>query len=81
MGSERKDPEDIVKDGVEDASQAGAAPVAREEGQDVSPAGSGATEAQAAAAARDGNMATGPAEEQDEQSADNRGLTTDSSPD
>ena len=81
MGSERKDPEDIVKDGVEDASQAGAAPVAREEGQDVSPAGSGSTEAQATAVASDGNKATGPAEEQDEQSADVRGLTTDSSPD
>ena len=81
MGSERKDPEDIVKDGVEDAKQAGEAPVAREEGQDVRPAGSGSTEAQAAAGARDGNKATGPAEEQDEQSADDRGLTTDSSPD
>ena len=81
MGSERKDPEDIVKDGVEDASQAGAAPVAREEGQDVSPVGSGSTEAKAAAGASDGNKAAGPAEEQDEQSADNRGLTTDSSPD
>ena len=81
MGNERKDPEDIVKDGVEDGSQAGAAPVAREEGQDVSPAGSGSTEAQAAAGARDGDKATGPAEEQDEQSADDRGLTTDSSPD
>lgn len=81
MGSERKDPEEIVKDGVEDASQAGAAPVAREEGQDARPAGSGSTEAQAAAGASAGNKATGPAEEQDEQSSDDRGLTTDSSPD
>ena len=79
MGSERKDPEDIVKDGVEDGSQAGAAPVAREEGQDARPVGSGSTEAQAAAS--DGNKATGPAEEADEQSSDDRGLTTDSSPD
>ena len=81
MGSERKDPEDIVKDGVEDASQTGAAPVAREEGQDANAGGSGSTEAQAATGASDGNKATGPAEEQDEQSADDRGLTTDSSPD
>lgn len=81
MGSERKDPEDIVKDGVEEAGRAGAAPVAREEGQDVSPAGSGSTEAQAAAGTTDDNKATGPAEEQDDQSADDRGLTTDSSPD
>ena len=81
MGSERKDPEDIVKDGVDDGSRAGDTPVAREEGRDAGPAGSGSTEAQAAAGAKDGNKATGPAEEQDEQSADDRGLTTDSSPD
>ena len=81
MGSERKDPEDIVKDGVAEGSQAGAAPVPREEGQDAGLAGSGSTEAQAAAGTKDGNKATGPAEEQDEQSADDRGLTTDSSPD
>lgn len=81
MSNDRKDPEDIVRDGVEDGSRPGAAPVAREEGQSVRPAGSGSTEAQAAAGARDGNRATGPAEEQDEQSADDRGLTTDSSPD
>ncbi|MET3951658.1 hypothetical protein [Arthrobacter sp. UYEF36] len=81
MGKEPKKPEDIVKDGVEDGSQAGAAPVAREEGQVASVGGSGATEAQAEAGANDGNKATGPAEEQDEQSDDDRGLTTDSSPD
>jgi hypothetical protein len=81
MSNDRKDPEDIVRDGVEDGSRPGAAPVAREEGQSVRPAGSGSTEAQAEAGARDGNRATGPAEEQDEQSADDRGLTTDSSPD
>lgn len=77
MASERKDPEDIVKDGVGEGSP----PVAREERQDGSPAGSGATEAQATAGATDDNKATGPAQEQDEQSADERGLTTDSSPD
>jgi len=81
MGKEPKEPEDIVKDGVEDGSQAGAAPVAREEGQEASLGGSGTTEAQAAAGAKEGNKATGPAEEQDEQSPDDRGLTTDSSPD
>ena len=81
MGSERKDPEDIVKDGVGEGSQPGAAPVAREEGQNGSPAGSGATEAQATTGATDDNKATGPAQEHDEQSADDRGLTTDSSPD
>ena len=81
MGKEPKEPEDIVKDGVDDGGPAGAGPVAREEGQEVSPGGSGSTEAQAATGAGDGNKATGPAEEQDEQSGDNRGLTTDSSPD
>ena len=77
MGKEPKESVDIVKDG----GQAGAAPVAREEGRDARPVGSGSTEAQATAVASDGNKATGPAEEQDEQSGDNRGLTTDSSPD
>lgn len=81
MGSNGKDPEDIVKDGVQDGSQAGAAPVAREEGRDARPVESVSTEAQTAARASYGNKATGPAEEADEQSSDDRGLTTDSSPD
>lgn len=81
MGKEPKEPVDIVKDGVEDGGQAASAPVAREEGQDASPGGPGSTEAQAATGARDGNKAVGPAEEEDEQSSDDRGLTTDSSPD
>lgn len=81
MVSKGKDPEDIVKDGVEGGSEAGAAPVAREEGQDARPVESGSTEAQAATGASSGNKATGPAEEADQQSTDDRGLTTDSSPD
>ena len=81
MGKEPKEPVDIVKDGVEDGGQTGAGPVAREEGRDASPGAPGSTEAQATTGASAGNKATGPAEEQDEQSADDRGLTTDSSPD
>ena len=81
MSTGSKEPEDIVKDGVEGEPQAGGAPVSREEGTPAATKASGATEQQAAAGAKDANKATGPAEEQDEQNADDRGLTTDSSPD
>lgn len=81
MSTESKNPEDIVKDGVEDGAQPGSPPVAREEDQDVSHGGTGLTETHAAAGAKASNKAVGPAEEEDEQSADDRGLTTDSSPD
>ena len=82
MSTESKEPEDIVEDGVEGGSQTGKAPVAREEGAEVAPKGTGDTEARAASgAAETANEATGPAEEQDERSGDDRGLTTDSSPD
>ncbi len=82
MSTGSKEPEDIVKDGVEGESQSGDTPVAREEGQTAATKGSGATEQQAAAGAKDAsNKATGPAQEQDEQAGDDRGLTTDSSPD
>ena len=81
MSTESKRPEDIAKDGVDDGGQAGGAPVAREEGSAVVPKGTGSTEAQASAGAEDANAATGPAEEQDEQTDDDRGLTTESSPD
>ncbi len=79
MSTGSKEPEDIVKDGVEGEPQAGGTPVSREEGQAAK--ASGATEQQAAAGAKNANKATGPAEEQDERAADDRGLTTDSSPD
>ncbi|MET4094110.1 hypothetical protein [Arthrobacter sp. UYCu712] len=81
MSTGSKEPEDIVKDGVEGESQASGAPVSREEGHPAATKASGATEQQAAAGAKDSNKATGPAEEQDEQAVDDRGLTTDSSPD
>lgn len=81
MSTESKEPEDIVKDGVQDADQPGKAPVAREEGAGAATEGTGDTEARAAAGAETANEATGPAEEQDEESGDDRGLTTDSSPD
>ncbi|MET3921038.1 hypothetical protein [Arthrobacter sp. UYEF20] len=80
MSAGSKEPEDIVKDGVEGEAQAGGAPAARGEGA-AAPKGSGATEQQAAVEDRGAKKATGPAEEQDERTADDRGLTTDSSPD
>ena len=81
MSTEPKEPEDIVEDGVEGSRQTGKAPVAREEGAEAATEGTGDTEARTAAGAKTANEATGPAEEQDEQSGDDRGLTTDSSPD
>jgi hypothetical protein len=81
MNTGPKEPEDIVRDGVEGEASAGEAPVPREEGQAATPEGTGATEQQADAGSRDANKAAGPAEEQDEQTGDDRGLTTDSSAD
>ena len=88
MSTESKEPEDIVKDGVQadgpdgvPQQGKGAAPVTREEDAAVSPEGAGSTEAQASAGATDAGKATGPAEEQDEQTDDDRGLTTDTNPD
>ncbi|MET1022417.1 MAG: hypothetical protein ABWX69_09495 [Arthrobacter sp.] len=79
-----KEPEDIVKDGVGAGNQAGGAPAARGEGAEGSvaaPEVAASAEDPAAGDAKDTNEATGPAEEQDEQTGDDRGLTTDSSPD
>jgi hypothetical protein len=80
MSTGSKEPEDFVKDGVEEEAPAGDTPVPREEGQ-AAAQGTGATEQQAATGSRETNKAAGPAQEQDEQAGDDRGLTTDSSPD
>lgn len=85
MSAESREPEGIVRDGVDRSSDGTAqgepAPVARGESPAASPAGSGSPVNQAAAGAKDATKTTGPAEEQDEQTGDDRGLTTDSSPD
>jgi hypothetical protein len=81
MSTGSKEPEDIVKDGLEGQAPTGENPVPREEGQTAAAKGTGATERQAAVGSGDANRAAGPAEEQDEQAGDDRGLTTDSSPD
>lgn len=81
MSTGPKEPEDIVKDGVEGEAPAGNTPVPREEGQAATPQGTGAAEQLADAGSQQANKAVGPAEEQDAQTADDRGLTTDSSPD
>ena len=86
MSSTPADPEDIVSDGVEEDGT----PVPRDPG---SPAGgtagaaaptsggpSGGAESHAPGKG-DANKVPGPAEEQDEKTADDRGLTTDTSPD
>lgn len=81
MSTESKEPEDIVKDGVEGEAQGGEGPVSRDEGPPASPKGSDPADFQASVEARKSNKVPGPAEEQDEQTADDRGLTTDSSAD
>jgi hypothetical protein len=81
MSNGAKEPEDIVKDGVEREARAAENPLPREEGQAAAPTGPGATEQQADVGSGNANKAAGPAEEQDEQAGDDRGLTTDSSPD
>lgn len=81
MSTGAKEPEDVVKDGVQSETPAGENPVPREEGQAATTQGTGATERQADVGSAAANKAAGPAEEQDEQASDDRGLTTDSSPD
>lgn len=77
MSSKPIDPEDIVSDGVEE----GGKPVPREAGSDGGAATpSGAPEGHAPGEG-DAHQVPGPAEEQDEKTADDRGLTTDTSPD
>jgi hypothetical protein len=78
MGTEAKDPEEIVKDGVE--AQAKAVP--REEAGGTSgtlPAHPDAD--RESRASGDSQNVPGPAEEQDQETGDDRGLTTDTSPD
>lgn len=75
MGAEAKDPEQIVKDGVE----GGAAPVPRADaGETPAPQ---PTRPEADGASGDTQKVPGPAEEQDAETGDDRGLTTDTSPD
>lgn len=81
MSTGSKEPEDIVKDGVKREAPAGENPVPRDEGEVAAPKGTGATEQEAAVGSGEANTAAGPAEQQDEEAADDRGLTTDSSPD
>jgi hypothetical protein len=78
MGAEAKDPEEIVKDGVE--GQSGGVP--REEAGRASGTPPPPPEAdQDAGASGDTGKVPGPAEEQDAETGDDRGLTTDTSPD
>lgn len=78
MGAEAKDPEEIVKDGMEGRSAA----VPREEADGTSGTPPAQPEAdQEAGATGDTRKVPGPAEEQDEETGDDRGLTTDTSPD
>ncbi|WP_427006079.1 hypothetical protein [Pseudarthrobacter sp. H2] len=79
MGTEAKDPEEIVKDGVE--SQAKAVPREEEAGRASGTPPSHSEADQDAGAAGDTRKVPGPAEEQDEETGDDRGLTTDASPD
>jgi hypothetical protein len=85
MSTRSKEPEDIVKDGLEGETPAGNGPVPRQEGQEASPGGTSTAEDPDNPGSRDAdreaNKAVGPAEEQDAQTGDDRGLTTDSSPD
>lgn len=82
MSSKPIEPEDIVSDGVEESGK----PVPRESGSATgtgTPAGgAGGQESEGRAPGQaDSHKVPGPAEEQDEQAADDRGLTTDTSPD
>jgi hypothetical protein len=88
MSNEPIDPEDIASDGVQEDQK----PVPRDDaGRDAaSPApenhhaAGGAATAGSAGTARgtsDTQKVPGPAEEQDEKTADDRGLTTDTTPD
>jgi hypothetical protein len=76
MSNKPTDPEDIVNDGVEKGSK----PVPRDGNRESAAAPSLASEGEAPARG-DTQKVPGPAEEQDEQAADDRGLTTDTTPD
>lgn len=77
MSSTPTEPENIVNDGVEEDGT----PVPRDGGtSDSAATASGATEGHAPGEG-DAHKVPGPAEEQDEKTPDDRGLTTDTSPD
>lgn len=78
MGAEAINPENIVKDGVEAGDKA----VPREDAGGTSgPLPSHPEEDREAGATGDTREVPGPAEEQDAETPDDRGLTTDTSPD
>ncbi|HET6241401.1 MAG TPA: hypothetical protein VFD99_05365 [Arthrobacter sp.] len=81
MSTQANEPEDIVKDGAAGEVRRGEAPVSRKEGPPASQKATDATEGRASAEARGSEKVPGPAEDQDEKTPDDRGLTTDSSPD
>jgi len=84
MSNKPTEPEDIVSDGVAEDGK----PVPRDGGSGGS-AGDAATATASASDTKEGHApgegdahkVPGPAEEQDEKTADDRGLTTDTSPD
>ncbi|KRE79373.1 hypothetical protein [Arthrobacter sp. Soil763] len=78
MSSKPIEPEDIVNDGVDEDAK----PVPREEsGPAEASTPSPAGQEGHAPGEGDSHKVPGPAEEDDEKSADDRGLTTDTSPD
>ena len=78
MSSKPTEPEDIVSDGVAEDGKS----VPRDGGTAGGAAtASGAMEEGHAPGEGDAHKVPGPAEEQDEKTADDRGLTTDTSPD
>lgn len=78
MSHEPIEPEDIVSDGVE----GGERPVPREEGSgEATGTAPSPTPAGQAPGEGDSQKVPGPAEEDDEKTADDRGLTTDTTPD
>jgi len=91
MSNQPIDPEEIVSDGAEqgrkpvprdggDANGTGTAPGISGDPASSVPASKGGADG-GAAGTGDTNKVPGPAEEQDEKTADSRGLTTDTSPD
>lgn len=81
MSTKPSDPEDIVSDGVDDDGK----PVPRDTGTGGTalPQEAGASGASGGRVPgkSDAHKVPGPAEEQDEKAEDDRGLTTDTSPD
>lgn len=81
MSTEHNEPEDIVSDGVENGSN----PLPKEKpadqasGRHAGPGPVDARPAKAGSSEADGTNPPGPAEEQDSQTGDDRGLTTEPS--